>query len=224
MKILLIEDNLRLAERIKYYLGKSFVIDTATTGKEGKTKALTNKYAVILLDLNLPDVHGSAICKDLREAQLTTPILVLSGIKDLTSRVSLLDYGADDYLVKPFNPKELTARIHALSRRYRHGYNTHILTVKDLTIDVNRRYVERAGHPIALRRKEFDILEYLVSNQGRALTRDMILDHAWDGAKESWHNTIDVHIKYLRDKVDKPFDYPLIKTAYGVGYMIDDST
>lgn len=224
MKILLIEDNLRLAERIKYYLGKEFIVDVAHTGEEGKAKALSTFYAAILLDLNLPDIHGHDVCRELRKAQLTTPILVISGIKESDSRVSLLDSGADDYLVKPFDPRELIARIHALFRRHHQGYNNHILTVKDLTIDVNRRRVQRGGKAITLRRKEFDILEYLVSNRGRAVTRDMILNHAWDGAKESWHNTIDVHIKYLRDKVDKPFDSPLIKTAYGVGYMVDDST
>lgn len=224
MKILLIEDNLRLAERVKYYLGKNFIVDIASTGEEGKAKALATPYAVILLDLNLPDVHGLEVCQELRTAKLTTPILVISGIKESNSKINLLDCGADDYLVKPFDPRELTARIHALFRRHRQGYNHHILTVKDLTIDINRRHVERAGKNIVLRRKEFDILEYLVSNQGRAVTRNMILNHAWDTTKESWHNTIDVHIKYLRDKVDKPFDTPLIKTAYGVGYMVDDTT
>ncbi len=224
MKILLIEDNLRLAERVKYHLGKNFVVDIASTGEEGKTKALAMTYALILLDLNLPDAHGRDICKALRKAQLTTPILVISGEKDSNSRVSLLDCGADDFLVKPFDPKELTARIHALFRRHRQGYNRHILKVKDLVIDVNQRRVERGGKLISLRRKEFDILEYLVTNRGRAVTRTMILDHAWDTTKESWHNTIDVHIKYLRDKIDKPFDTPLIKTAYGVGYMVDDNT
>lgn len=224
MKILLIEDNLRLAERITYYLGKNFIVDTAHTGEEGKTKALSASYSLIILDLNLPDVHGQEICKELRKSQLTVPILVISGIKESDSRVSLLDCGADDYLVKPFDPRELIARIHALFRRHHHGYNRHILTVKDLTIDVNRRAVQRAGVPISLRRKEFDILEYLVANRGRAVTRNMILDHVWDTTKESWHNTIDVHIKYLRDKIDRPFDTPLIKTAYGIGYMVDDVT
>lgn len=223
MKILLIEDNLRLSERVKYYLGKDFIVDTAATGEEGKAKALATTYGVILLDLNLPDVHGLEICRELRKSQLTTPILVISGIKDSESRVNLLDCGADDYLVKPFDPRELIARIHALSRRHYQGYDQHILKVKDLTIDLNRRQVQRAGKPIILRRKEFDILEYLVCNRGRTVTRNMILDYAWDTTKESWHNTIDVHIKYLRDKIDKPFDSPIIKTAYGVGYMVDDT-
>jgi len=223
MKLLLIEDNLRLSERITYYLGKSFVVETATTGKEGKAKALLSTYSIIVLDLNLPDMNGHTICKELRAAKIDTPIIIISGINEADSRVALLESGADDYLVKPFDPRELIARIHAVFRRHQDGYNRHIIQVKDLTIDVNRRHVERAGTPISLRRKEFDILEYLVNNRGRAVTRNMILDHVWDTTKESWHNTVDVHIKYLRDKIDRPFESPLIKTAYGVGYMVDDS-
>jgi len=223
MKLLLIEDNLRLSERITYYLGKSFVVETATTGKEGKAKALLSTYSIIVLDLNLPDMNGHTICKELRAVKIDTPIIIISGINEADSRVALLESGADDYLVKPFDPRELIARIHAVFRRHQDGYNRHIIQVKDLTIDVNRRHVERAGTPISLRRKEFDILEYLVNNRGRAVTRNMILDHVWDTTKESWHNTVDVHIKYLRDKIDRPFESPLIKTAYGVGYMVDDS-
>lgn len=223
MKILLIEDNPHLAERVKTYLGKSFVVDTATSGSEGLSKALSSSYMVILLDLKLPDTYGLTVCQSLREQHITTPVLILSGIRETTTRVQLLNCGADDYLVKPFDPKELIARIHALARRARYGYDQHIITLGDLTVDINRRSVERQGVPIPLRRKEFDILEYLITNKGRAVTRTMILDHVWDNAKESWHNTVDVHIKHLRDKIDKPFKKPLIKTSYGVGYMVDDS-
>ncbi len=222
MKILLIEDNLRVADRIRHHLSKQFIVDTANTGEEGKTKALAASYACIITELTLPDIHSQALCEQLRQAHTVTPILVISEDKASDSRIALLDSGADDYLVKPFDPRELIARIHALLRRHPHDYNHHILTVQDLTIDINRRYVQRAGTSITLRRKEFDILEYLVANQGRTVTRAMILDHAWDaGAKDSWHNTIDVHIKTLRDKIDKPFSSKLIKTAYGIGYMVD---
>ena len=221
MKILLIEDNLRVADRIRHHLSKQFVVDTAHTGEEGKTKALAATYACIIAELTLPDIHSQTLCEQLRGAQITTPILVISEVKETASRITLLDSGADDYLVKPFDPRELIARIHALLRRHPHGYNHHILSVQDLTIDINRRYVQRAGIPISLRRKEFNILEYLVANQGRTITRAMILDHAWDSAKQSWHNTVDVHVKSLRDKIDKPFGAPLIKTVYGVGYIVD---
>lgn len=136
--------------------------------------------------------------------------------------VKLLNSGADDYITKPFNGEALKARVAALLRRGQEMREEKIITVCDMTINVTRREVQRGGVIIPLRRKEFDILEYLVSNHGRVLTRTMIIDHVWEAGTESWNNTVDVHIKYLRDKIDRPFEKPLIKTAYGVGYMIDD--
>jgi len=221
MKILLIEDNARLVERIKHHLKKSFIVDVATTGAAGLERIQNIQYTAILLDLNLPDMNGQTICKQLRAEGNTTPILIISAQQDHESRVALLDCGADDFLVKPFNPLELIARIRSLARRYRPDYDRHILTAHDLIMDVSRRHVSRSGQHIELRKKEFDILEYLLANQGRAVTRSMILGHVWDSNEETWHKTVDVHIKYLRDKIDRPFASTLIKTAYGVGYMID---
>lgn len=223
MKVLLIEDNVRLIERIKHHLKSFFTIDTATNGEIGLDMARKTQYKTILLDLNLPDMYGQEICEQLRKEGNDTPIIVISGIQDSGSRVALLDSGADDFLVKPFNPTELVARIHSIMRRHRSDYNQHILTVQDLTIDINRRKVDRSGKTITLRKKEFDILEYLVVNQGHAVTRSMILNHVWDSDEVTWQKTIDVHIKYLRDKIDRPYNSSLIKTAYGVGYMIDDT-
>lgn len=223
MKLLLIEDNARLAERIKHHLRAFFTIDVAPDGKSGLEKANEVSYSTIILDLTLPDINGYHVCKQLRQENNSTPIIVISGTTECDSRIKLLDCGADDYLVKPFDPRELLARIHALARRHRPHYNQHILAVSDLTIDINKRHVERAGKAIMLRKKEFDILEYLVSNRGNIVTRAMILSHVWDTSKATWHNTVDVHIKYLRDKVDKPFGSPLIKTAYGVGYIVDET-
>ena len=151
-----------------------------------------------------------------------TPILILTGAADVTSRVTLLNGGADDYVTKPFSVAELKARLGALLRRPPTTMGTSTFTVQGLVIDPHRRRVERDGQAIPLRRKEFDILEYLVRNRGRPVTRSMILDHAWDGSKDTWNNTVDVHIKHLRDKIDRPFGTALIKTAYGIGYMIDD--
>lgn len=221
MKLLLIEDNVRLAERIKHHLQKTFVVDIATTGTAGLLKAAKIQYKTILLDLNLPDMNGREVCEQLRASGNQAPILIVSSAQDFESRVTLLNCGADDFLVKPFNPLELIARIHSLTRRYKPVYGQHIVTVKDLTIDINRREVKRSGQAITLRKKEFDILEYLVANRGHPVTRSMILDHVWDSNEETWHKTVDVHIKYLRDKIDRPFKSALIKTAYGVGYMID---
>ncbi len=221
MKVLIIEDNQWLASSIKDYLKTSFTVDIALTSEEGIEKALNVQYAVIILDLNLPDADGYDTCQILRTRSINTPILVLTGTKESKSCIKLLDGGADDYMTKPFNSGELRARISALTRR-RPEHESGILRFRDLIIDVARRHVERAGTAIELRRKEFDILEYLIMNRGRVVTREMILNHAWDGDRNSWNNTVDVHIKHLRDKVDRPFALPLIKTAYGIGYKVDD--
>jgi len=222
MKILLIEDNKTLAESLKKHLGKSFVIDAVHTGEEGLQQALVGGQDAIILDLSLPDKNGYDICQAIRAAHINTPIIILTGATDLTTRVTLLNAGADDFLTKPFSVAELKARLGALLRRPPTISTTSVMMVQDLTVDSTRRRVERSGTSIALRRKEFDILEYLVRNRGRPVTRAMILDHAWDGSKDTWNNTVDVHIKHLRDKIDRPFGVPLIKTAYGIGYLIED--
>lgn len=222
MKILLIEDNQALAQGLKKQLGKSFIIDTANTGEAGLQRALAGGQDVIILDLSLPDKNGYDVCRSIRLGNIDTPIIILTGAADITSRVTLLNAGADDYLTKPFSVAELRARLGALLRRSPNPSSGEIFSVRDLTIDPHRRRVHRKGKPILLRRKEYDILEYLMRNRGRPVTRAMILDHAWDGTRDSWNNTVDVHIKHLRDKIDRPFGAPLIKTAYGIGYMIDD--
>jgi len=224
MKILIIEDNKLLAESLRRQLKVHFVVDVVHKGEEGIDRARAVQYGVILLDLGLPDMNGYDVCYELRAAHVTTPILILSGVKDTISQVRLLDSGADDYVTKPFNIDELRARIIALSRRGSHMQDDELIKVCDLTIDIGRRRVKRSGVPITLRRKEFDILEYLVRNRGRTVTRSMIFDHVWESHKDGWNNTVDVHIKRLRDKVDRPFPKPLIKTAYGIGYMVDDAS
>ena len=224
MKLLLIEDNRQLTASLKEQLSGSFVVDIANTADEGLRQAFSGEHDIIILDLHLPDKNGYEVCKTLRVNHITTPVLILTGESDVKSRVNLLNGGADDYLTKPFSLEELKARVGAILRRAPATYNNNgILIVHDLIIDPGRRRVVRSGVDIPLRRKEFDILEYLVRNRGRAVTRAMILDHAWDSNKDTWHNTVDVHIKHLRDKIDRPFKTPLIKTAYGIGYMIDDA-
>jgi DNA-binding response OmpR family regulator len=223
MKILYIDDNRLLIDSVKKLLSPHYIVDYTCTGHEGVEKAKTVRYTLILLDLNLPDMSGLEVCKDLRKANISAPILVLTVQKDPLTSVRLLDSGADDYVTKPFNSEVLRARIAALLRRKQDLQKERVITVSDLTINLTRRQVWRSGTCISLRKKEFDILEYLAANHGRALTRSMILDHAWEAGTEGWNNTIDVHIKHLRDKVDKPFKKALIKTAYGIGYMVDDS-
>lgn len=221
MKLLLIEDNIRLAERIKSQLAKLYLIDAIHTGKEALDKVNQCDYSVIILDLGLPDMSGIDVCKKLRANNVTVPILILTGTNSMDKRIELLDCGADDYVTKPFNTEELRARIDTLARRKSLQYSKPAITFHDLVIDRNQRKVYRAGIYVPLRRKEFDILEYLVNNSGRVLTREMILNHAWDSNRSSWNSTVDVHIKHLRDKIDRPFSSPIIKTAYGLGYRVD---
>lgn len=221
MKILVIEDNPRLAERFKTQLQKWYIVENAYSGSDGLQQFANNEYDVVLLDLGLPDMPGIEVCKHLRSLSSDTPILVVTGIDTTPSRVSLLDTGADDYITKPFEPAELIARINALARRRSRGESTSQFTVGSLTLDTSSRTVTREGVVIALRRKEFDILEYLVTNPGRVLSRQMIINHAWSSNSSTWVGSVDVHIKQLRDKIDKPFPYPLIKTIYGVGYTVE---
>lgn len=224
MKILYIDDNRLLADGVKKTLSDDYMVDLVHTGQEGIERARSVAYNLILLDLSLPDIQGFDVCTTLRKAKINTPILVVSAQKEPSTSVQLLNCGADDYVTKPFNSDVLKARIAALLRRSPEMCAEKVVDVSDLKVNITRRQVWRRGVKIVLRRKEFDILEYLATNQGRALTRSMILDHVWESDKEGWNNTVDVHIKNLRDKIDRPFGNPLIKTAYGIGYMMEDSS
>lgn len=223
MKLLIVEDNHLLAASLKDHCKPHYIVDVARTGSQALALAADSTYALIVLDLGLPDMSGRDVCRQLREQGITTPILVATGIKDPEECITLLDIGADDYITKPYNSEVMLARLRALSRRGSTAAFDESLILGDLVIDTSNRTVMRENRPISLRKKEYDILEYLVQNRGRAVTRTMIINHVWEAGKESWNNTVDVHIKYLRDKIDKPFEKPLIKTAYGIGYMVDTS-
>jgi DNA-binding response OmpR family regulator len=222
MKLLLVEDNQRLAERIAYYLRKVYVIDVVENGEDALEKVKTIEYGVILLDLGLPGMSGLEVCKNMRRLNVNNPILVLTGNSEMTDRIKLLDAGADDYVTKPFNTDELRARIAAVGRRQDRNHIRSMVEYRDIKMDIDQHKVTRLGLDIQLRRKEFDILEYLIINKGRIMTRNMIMDHVWSSHSNSWTSTIDVHIKHLRDKIDKPFEDAYIKTAYGLGYKIDE--
>jgi DNA-binding response OmpR family regulator len=221
MKLLLVEDNRRLAERISYHLRKSYIIDVVESGEDALEKVQSIEYGVILLDLGLPGMSGLEVCKNMRRLKVNNPILILTGNSQMTDRITLLDAGADDYVTKPFNTDELRARIAAVGRRQTRSHIRSIIEYRDLKIDIDQHKVSRSGFDITLRRKEFDILEYLIINRGRILTRSMIMDHVWSSHTNSWTSTVDVHIKHLRDKVDRPFEDAYIKTAYGLGYKVD---
>lgn len=222
MKILLIEDNQRLSDQLKAQLAKQYVMDMVDTGEKALLRVKQLNYDVIILDLGLPDMDGHEVCRVMRKEGVASPVIVLTGTDDIATRVELLEGGADDYLAKPFHIDELRARIHALSRRRQSMSETMQLSHQDLVIDTLSRQVYRAGRHIPLRRKEYDILEYLVANKGRILTRQMIINHVWETEhRVSWRSTVDVHIKHLRDKIDRPFPTKIIKTSYGLGYRVD---
>ena len=221
-KLLVVEDNQPLATSLKTWLGKSHQVELVDTGKKALTALTKDEFDLILLDLGLPDMTGQDVCRELRAKGITTPVLVLTAVVEVNMKVAMLDVGADDYLIKPFYVGELKARLRALLRRGKSPATANIIRVGDLVLDSSRRQVERGGRPIELRRKEFDILEYMMHNRGTVLTRAMIINNSWDASVDRWNNTVDVHIKYLRDRIDKDAKVKLIRTVYGVGYMIDD--
>lgn len=221
MKILLIEDDRNMTCIIKHSLKNYYLIETAKNGQDGKLEAQSNMHDLIILDYLLPDISGPDICRQLRKEGITIPILILTGQYELDKKIKAFEAGADDYLTKPFSFAELTARIRALSRRYAGISPSAFLKVGDLTLDRDHQIVKRKTKEIFLRRKELYLLEYMMQNAGRVMTREMILDHVWNSMSDVAINVVDVHIKYLRDKIDKEFPKKLIKTIHGVGYKID---
>ena len=222
MKLLLIEDDKETVATLKEGLGKDYILETSFTGEDGEYRAEIDEYDLIILDLGLPDKDGLEICRKVRKNGIKVPILVLTGEDDLNAKVSLLEAGADDYLTKPFTFSELKARIRALLRRQHYQtFASDILSIEDLTLDINKKIAKRGMRIISLRRKEFYLLEYLIRNAGTVLSRGMIMDHVWNSESDSLTNIVDVHIKYLRDQIDRPFDKKLIKTVHGLGYKIE---
>jgi two-component system copper resistance phosphate regulon response regulator CusR len=219
MRILLIEDEKRIASFIARGLEESgYKIDAAETGQDGLAMMTGASYELVILDLMLPDLDGLVVLEKIRLRKPTQPVLILSARGNLEDRVKGLDLGADDYLVKPFAFVELLARVRALLRR---GQSLpERLQVEDLVLDCLRRKVNRAGVNIELAPKEFSILEYLLRNKGRALSRTMIVEHVWEMDYTGLTNIVDVYIRHLRGKVDDDWPQKLIKTVRGIGYMI----
>ncbi len=227
MKLLCIEDNNELIESLRYFFEPDSKIDNAISGKDGLALASRKQHDAIILDLGLPDMSGLEVCIQLRRIGIQIPVLVLSGFHDCATKVAMFEAGADDYLTKPFTMAELRARLFALLRRTNLDGNSqdlYLLKVGNLTLDPMRGRVERSGKLIKLRRKEFGILEYLMRNKGKIVTRAMIMDNVWEPDSASWDGTVSVHIKRLRDQIDRPYGHKLIKTAYGLGYIISDKS
>jgi two-component system copper resistance phosphate regulon response regulator CusR len=218
VRLLLVEDDIVIASELARLLEKEkFSVDVTAEGDTGLRFALENTYDLLILDVMLPHRSGWDICKAVRDARIQTPILMLTARDAVEDRVKGLEGGADDYLIKPFDFRELRARIRLLLRRDM-ANRQETMTFGDLTIDSKARTVRRGGHEIHLTRREFQLLEALARNAGRTLTRAVILERVWD-EEESQEASVNFHVTSLRKKVDAPYDEKVIHTVHGVGYV-----
>lgn len=221
MHILVVEDEQRLAALLRRVLAEErHTVDLAHDGAEGLERLFSIPYDLVVLDLMLPSLGGIEICRRLRAEGVPVSVLMLTARGDVEDRVTGLNAGADDYLVKPFAVAELLARVNALSRRARGADHAAVLQVADLTLDLVRHEARRDGRAIDLTAREFALLEYLMRHPGQALTRIQITDNVWRYDLDSLSNVVDIYIHYLRDKIDRGSARPLIKTIRGVGYKI----
>ncbi len=222
MKILVIEDEAKIADLLKRGIENAgYSVEIAETGAAALDLLHGTVYDLLVLDLMLPDLDGFELLKKIRNRRVTAPVLILSARDAVNDRVKGLEAGADDYLVKPFAFVELMARMRALIRR---GVPTpERLQVGELVLDCIRRRVTRAGQVIELAPKEFSILEYMMRNQGRPLSRTMIVEHVWDLDYDGLTNIVDVYIRHLRGKIDDRFPKKMIQTVRGVGYLLESS-
>jgi len=218
MRVLVVEDNLKMAEAIRKGLTQNgLVVDVSQSGFEGEEAAATRGYDLVVLDLMLPDRDGVDVCKSLRRRGISTPILILTALSDMETKIGGLDSGADDFLTKPFDFDEFLARVRALLRRGR-ATEASVLTYGDVVLDLVQRTVTRNGHPVKLSGKEIALLEYLMRHPDRVLTRQSILEKVWGIDDQPGSNVIDVHVSSLRRKIDRNADSELIHTVVGTGY------
>ncbi len=223
MRILVAEDDRPVASFLKKGLeAEHYAVDIVPDGQEALYMAEEYDYDLLLLDLVLPKMDGLQVLRQIRTRKKHLPVLVLTGRTRVEDRVKGLDLGADDYMIKPFAFRELTARVRALLRRGSPPTNF-TLQVDDLTMNLVQRAVRRGERKIELTPKEFALLEYLIRNQGRAVSRPMIIEHVWNFSFDTMTNVVDVYINYLRKKVDEGFEQKLIHTVRGVGYQIGNS-
>ena len=220
MRVLLVEDHKPLQRALRQGLEEEgFAVDIADDGEEGDFKARTAGYDVIILDLMLPKTDGLTLLQGWRRDGLAAHVLILTARGGIEDKVKGLDLGADDYMTKPFELEELLARLRALIRRT-HAVKSPLLRVHDLEIDTSSRTVRRAGKELRLTPREYALLEFLAFHRGKVVTRSMIWEHLYDEQDESTSNVVDVYIRYLRNKIDKGFDPPLILTRWGEGYLL----
>ena len=222
MRILVIEDDRKVANFVQSGLEQEgYAVDVLHDGGSAGEQARSVDYDAVVLDLMLPGRSGFQVLRDIRARKPSLPVLILTAKDGVDDRVAGLDSGADDYMVKPFALAELSARLRAVLRRGTPREN--VLRVADLELDTLTRAVRRAGRRIDLKPKEYSLLEYLMRNSGRPITKSLIIEHVWDIHFDSVSNVVEVHVNSLRNKVDRGFDAPLIHTVRGVGYMLTDA-
>jgi DNA-binding response OmpR family regulator len=220
VRVLVVEDNKSLARALRQGLEEEgYAVDCAFDGEEAEFKARGTDYDVIVLDLMLPKIDGLTLLQRWRASGRTSSVLVLTARDTTDDKVKGLDLGADDYLTKPFELDEFLARMRAMVRR-KHAIKDPIIRVHDLEIDTAARTVRRGGNTIYLTPREYGLLEFMAFHRGKVVTRSMIWEHLYDEHDESTSNVVDVYIRYLRNKIDKGFEKPLILTRWGEGYML----
>ncbi|WP_211211259.1 response regulator transcription factor [Spirosoma luteum] len=224
MKILVVEDEPKLASFVKKGLEEqSCEVDVAFDGQIGRTMALNNSYDVIVMDVNLPKMNGFDVVQSIRQEKNRTPVLMLTAMGSVDNKLTGFEAGADDYLVKPFEFRELMARLRALTKRSNDaGMQTNVLKVADLELDLNEKVARRSDKRIELTAKEFGLLEFLMRNRGRVVSRIDIAEKVWDIHFDTGTNVIDVYVNFLRKKIDKDFPKKLIHTVIGMGYMLKE--
>jgi len=224
MRILLVEDEAKVSSFVaRGLMAERFAVDVIADGQAGLELATTYSYDLVILDLMLPKLDGTQVLRRLRSQNVNVPVLILTARDEVADKVGNFEAGADDYLTKPFAFAELLVRVKALLRRGPVSRSS-VVRVDDLELDRLSQQVKRAGKRIDLTSKEYSLLEYLMSNAGRVLSRTMIIEHVWDQSFDGITNIVDVYVRHLRSKVDDPYDRKLIRTVRGVGYSISNGT
>ena len=222
MRVLIIEDEHKIANALKrVFQQEHYAVDVCYDGEEGLAMGTNQPYDIMIIDLGLPKKDGLEVIKELRQQSVHAPVIVLTAKGSTSEKVAGLDAGADDYILKPFAMDEVLARVRALLRRPADQQTT-VLEAEDLTLNTTTYEVKRGGKVIPLTSKEFSLLEYLLRNKGRPLSKDEIIGHVWDYDADVLPNTVEVYIRYLRQKIDDPFDKPIIHTARGFGYSVKE--
>jgi len=223
-RLLIIEDEIKTAQSIKQGLEEhQFDVEIANDGMIGKEKAMNEKYDLVITDIILPGINGIDLCRQLRDAKISTPILMLTALSTVDDKVEGFNSGADDYLAKPFEFKELLARIRALLKRNPQTFsNDNILSIADMELNLNTKKAWRNGKEIDLTAREFALLEYFIRNKGRVLSKTEIAEQVWGIGFDTGTNVVEVYINYVRKKIDKGLSKKLIHTQFGMGYIMKE--